>query len=343
MLWKAPMIAVGLAAFGCAQAVLAASNGSAIRPETAAVLRLQPNVRVVRPTGSSVVSDGRYALVWRQGVARSPGTITDEQTARQSSFTAPSGCSLDGTLDPLGGTWVLASCEPPDNAYALFDIRTRSWRKLFASHAVFGASRACASGSYDCSAVPVSVGAYWIEFYVNCVEHCYSPAYAFENIQTGAVQKAPRDWRVGGHTIPNLGSRTLAQTLCSPLAVPEGPNGLPGSFTFIGRFAISTYEINSGHGPPSADVFLRQCGSRTKVAIDPSVSPIAANNRVVLWNMSGTSRTHPGLLLPSLRDVSVTGPSPAERTVLSSKHLFFVGTNGKIWETTEQFPPLTRR
>jgi hypothetical protein len=331
-----------LATVACVCFVLAsASTGRALRraPSIPRVLHLHPPTRRLAAANSNVVSDGRYVLMSTPTVSGTRGTVIDEQTGQTTPLTTPPNCTILDGYSPLGGPWVLASCYPPFNSYALFDIPNRSWRTVYADAAVFAASPQCASN--NCSATPVAVGRYWIQYYVNCEEHCYAPSYAFESIQTGEVRTSPKGWVVGGHTIPNLESENLSVRLCSPLVVPRGTNGLPGTFTFFGRYAVSTGAVNGGLGPSTSPIFLQKCGSPQRTQIDPNNLALAANNRAVVWSVDGGSLPQQGVLLPSLRPFTVTAPSKSASPSLGRAHLFFETRAGEAWETRDVFPPIT--
>lgn len=300
------------------------------------VVRLHPAMRSLAAAGEAVAAGKRYVLVWRPNVTHGRGTVIDEVTGHRIPLVAPSNCTILDRFEPIGGRWVLATCSPPANSYALFDSTSRSWRRLFASDAVFAADPACAST--NCRASPIALGSRWIQFYVNCVEHCYSPTYVFQNIQTGTVEPGPRGWAVGGHTIPNLDSPQLAEKLCAPLRVPTGMYGLPGTFTFFGGYGISTNAVNSGVAPPSR-VFVQRCGSRARRQIDPDSLVLAANSHSVLWKVDTTGRMEKGLLLPSLRPFTLSGPAADGLPVLSRRHLFLETPSGAVWESRNTFPP----
>lgn len=340
-MWRsvhAAVAALALVVLGCSVAALAWPSPGVGAASASRVLHLRPRTRLLVAANGNVVSDGRYVLVSTPIASGNRGTVTDEQTGHKTPLATPSNCTILDRYSPIGGPWVLATCYRPHNTYALFDIPTRSWRTLYASLALFAASPPCAYN--NCSAVPVAVGSYWIQFYVNCVEHCYSPSYAFQRIQTGEVRTAPKGWVVGGHTIPDLGSPRLAEKLCSPLTVPKDEdNGLPGTFTFFGGYAISMGAVNSGIAPTTAPLYLEKCGSRKRIQVDPDTFVLAANDHTVLWNVLGTGRPAQGLLLPSLRPFTLTGPSKYDLPVLGSKHLFFETPSGRVWETRSAFPP----
>jgi hypothetical protein len=329
------ILALGGAAAFAAQR-RAASLSSTTRP-----IVLRPRLEVVASEDEFAVSDGRYTLVWNPTATGRVGTVTDERTGHRIPVALPANCSLPDRPDPLGGSSILAPCDPVANAYSLFNIRTHTWHPIYAdASALYQASQACAAGEDNCTVEPVAIGSDWIEFLVNCVEHCDSPGYGFQNISNGSVQTAVNGWRVGGHTIPNLNSSSLAEKLCAPLSVPHGPEGLPGTFIFAGRYGISTGEIGSGFAPASPALFLQRCGSRKRTWIDAAGLVLAANNRMVLWSDHGTDRQR-GLLLPSLRAVVTVAPSEFAFPVLSSKRLFFDTPTRKVWATREAFPPPT--
>jgi hypothetical protein len=294
------------------------------------------------------MADGRYTLLAQESL-RDGGTIIDESSGRTVRLIPPTGCDIAPVINPLGGPWALAGCGTLDEqSYELYDIASRSWRAFTPNIAGLEAGNpGCPpTAPAACTVAPVAIGAQWIEFRIswNDDPQAPPPTYAAQNIWNGKVRHIPAGSLTGGHTILNLNSPQLTQTLCRPVTGAANKSFLPGTATIEGSFVISTGVVNSGWAEPVQDghVYIQRCGSRRRVLIDPENFPLAANAHAVLWGSSPASATMTGLLLPSLRRFTVNAPSHEVFPTLADRALYFDNQNRAVWSTLSRFPP-TRR
>lgn len=142
--------------------------------------------------------------------------------------------------------------------------------------------------------LPDTVGSEWIEYDESSIR--LGDVFVFQNITTGQVRANP----VNARTVPDLNSPALAEHVCSPVRRPA-----KGTITPDGRFAIAT-------GPTGR--FLERCGTSLHLALD-SGPFMTISTRALFW-LAGPHGPIDGILLPSLRRVTITGP-PGDLIFLS--------------------------
>lgn len=309
-------------------------------------VRFHPRFRVVAGPNQLAMADGRYALIAQESF-RDGGTLIDQATGVATRFTPPPDCGIAPVINPLGGPWALAGCgKIYEDSYELYDVSAGTWRPLTPNVAALEAGNAgCSPNTSACSIAPVAVGAQWIEFSItwNNDPQAPPPTYGAQNISSGRVRHLPPQSLTSGNRVLDLNSPQLTQPLCRPVTVAPNKSFLPGTATIEGPFVISTGVVNSGWAQPvqNGHVYIQRCGSKRRLEIDPQNLPLAANAHAVLWDTSNTSATMTGLLLPSLRQFTVTAPSLDVFPTLADRTLYFDNQARAIWSTTSPFPPHT--
>lgn len=330
-------------------AVGSAGRATALRhrPKRPTTVVLHPKWHVVAPRGvEQVLVSGRYAYI---GGDAGSGALIDEQTGKRVTLAPPTGCYFDNANSaPLGGSWVVATCNPPPPGplFELYSIRSRTWTPFSPdTKQMFAFNAGCKGGDPQCGASYSAIGDRWIEFEITCGYHCGPTTFAFQNIRSGQVNDQPRDWKPGGTEIPDLNSPTLTRVLCRPLRLPAGftdpttSQTLPGTLVFYGQFAIAQ---QWSAGNLNLYTYLERCGSRLRRRIDPNGWPFTANTHLVVWMTAGPAGPHrplDGLFLPTLRRVRVTLPSIPSRVALSAKHIYVITSTGRLYQATAPAAP----
>jgi hypothetical protein len=316
-------------------------------PKRPATVVLHPKWHAVAPSGGVLVS-GRYVYI---GAATGSAVLIDEQTGKRVTLAPPTRCYFDGNAPALGGSWVVATCNPPPPGprylYELYSIANATWTPFTPDvKQMFAFNADCRTGDPQCSASYTAIGSQWIEFRITCGYHCGPTTFAFQNIQSGQIDDQPAEWRPGGTEVPDLSSPTLTRTLCKPLEVPAGftdpstQQTLPGTISFYGRFAVA--QVWSP-GNLNLDTYLELCGSRLRKSIDPNGWPLAANRHAVVWTTNGISSKVDGLFLPSLRRLVFRAPSQEVSGVVFSTSRLYVESQGRVWSTTRPRLPQNPR
>jgi hypothetical protein len=253
-------------------------------------------VKIVRPTfrrvavGGRALAAGDLVLITHTDSGQgngAGGTLIDQATGTRIRLSAPPGCDND----LFGGGYLLYACNAssPD-AFILHNAITATDTPLSPPGA------------------PVALGRDWVRVEHPVDQMEYSPTIVqFQNLRTGVVRADPE--RSGGHTIANLDTRGLTETLCEPIRIPPswdphfGP--IVGSLSLYGPIAISSSVANTN----ANYVFttrLQRCGSPATQIIDREGTSLVANRQVVLWQSAPDQLA--GFLLPSEQPIQVNLP-----------------------------------
>jgi hypothetical protein len=310
------------------------------KPKRPSALVLHPKWRVLAPSGvERVLVSGRYVFI---GKATGSGVVSDEQTGKRVVLTPPAGCDFDFSSAALGGSSVVATCNPPPPGprylYELYSIPNGTWTPFTPNVTqMFAFNAACETGNptvVGCSASYTAIGAHWIEFQITCGYHCGPTTFGFQNIETGQVDDQPPDWKPGGTEMPDLNSATLTRKLCKPLRVPRGfsdptaAGTMPGTIVLDGPFAVAQQWSTDNL---YLSTYLERCASGLRKSIDPNGWPIAANARAVIWMKGYSDPTLDGLFLRTLRRFTLTRPPTTSLAALSAKHLYAVTPDGRLY------------
>jgi len=308
--------------------------------------------RVAGSKNVEVLTSGRYAYIGGSGAVGSgtgSGVLIDELTGKRVNVAIPAGCFLDSNSSPIGGSWLVATCNvgQPAAPYELYSIPAGTWTPFTPNvKQMFAFNADCKTGDPQCGASVAAIANQWIEFLVTCGYHCGPTTFAFQNLQTGQVDDQPPDWKPGGTEIPNLNSPILTQHLCKPLKVPDGftdpttNQTLPGTISFYGRFVVAQ---QWSPGNLNIHTYLARCGSGLHKLIDPNDWPLAGNAHAIIWTLGFANPTPgrspqalpvQGLFLPTLRRFTITTPSAASVVALSAKHIYAAtpGPHGGVYE-----------
>jgi hypothetical protein len=292
-------------AVGAGRRLRGPGDGAGAQAEAPTTVVLHPKWHVVAPSGvEQVLVSGRYAYI---GGAAGSGVLIDEQTGRRVTLAPPTGCYFDANSAPLGGSWVVATCNPPPPGprylYEHYSIPTATWTPFIPGvQRMFAFNADCRSGDPQCGASYTAIGDQWIGFQITCGYHCGPTTFAFQNIQTGQVDDQPTDWRPGGTKIPDLNSPTGIQTLCDPLEVPVGLIDPLGHLVRVGtaRCRSSTHEL-----PPRLTIVEVARGRKARQRI-PATHPLVAS----------ATPSSPG---KCLRKCSVASESPNHQSPVRSR------------------------
>jgi hypothetical protein len=340
------------ARLGCVVAAvvlaLSCAPGASANPKPPEVLH--PHFRLVADDiaslaagGRAVVQDGgttelggRYVVL----VPKSPAAsyAIDEETGRQVTFVAPSGCS---SFDLVGGQALFAWCSavnPGPATFAVHDLGSDSYRTLTLSPQI---------QRYDspfCAALPAELGDYWVEFDETCDSEggsTFPHTYVFENTHTGAYSTLPA-WKPGGRIVPNLNAQQLRQTLCPGL---HAPVRAATALVVDGRFAIATTasSIDTEHDR----IYLERCGTRLhmRIRLEAEFSVVAASSHAIVWeaNNGGLLGQFSGVFLPSLRRFSFWFPHHLAvdqvAYALDARRLYVLDDSGRAWAAALQPRP----
>jgi hypothetical protein len=300
----------------------------------------RPTWHLLAPRALDVAVSGRYVYLGDTSRA----TVIDEQTGKRVALTPPAGCSFGDETSfssPLGGSWVVAACNPPSfgSGYELYSIPNRKWMPFSPDVKRMCALDAeCATGDPDCFTSYRAIGERWIEFLVTCGYHSYPSTAAFEQIQGGQVIAEPTGVTLGGNQILDLNSPALTQTLCNPLRTPTA-----GTFVPDGRFALDQeFQGNT---------YLERCGSSLHRPIgSPGGEWFTANSHAVVWSLQ--SNEIDGLFLPSLHRFKLRLPQSVaslckrlaadlciQGLALTSRTLYLLTYDDRVWTTSSPLQP----
>jgi hypothetical protein len=287
---------------------------------------------------AGLMSSGQYLFLWKLGrpgreggppLGARSGIVVDTASGVRTTLSFPSGCSPGA----MGGPWLAFGCSagagqrvPPAE---LYDLTSGRWQPLPVNPAIDFCTY-----EQRCTLSPAAIGTRWVEWSVSVAcEHC-APLAWFQDLSNGALDKF-KAWTGGGTVIPDLGSPSLAATLCKPLRVPppEFPSfqTVPNSLTFYGQFAVA------GATPvpnASAAHYFERCGSRRRHQI-PAPS-VVGSTRFIMWPKPPPFGKLEGVLLPGLRQF--VSPSPPRmgfpvQMALASPHLYLLDAAGQLWST----------
>jgi hypothetical protein len=301
-------------------AVLPSSALAGSGPARGDPLVLHPHFHLVASRVESAAAHGTYLFFTTYGAATGKtATLLDTRTGKRTTLSPPA-CDSAGTA-VFGGPWLALSCSATSGTVDLYDLATGAWRTV-ATGCQF--DRFIPGG---CSVV--GVGRDWIRFEFSCY-HC-TDTFQDQSLLTGGVRKDPEV--AGGTTIADLDSPSLTAKLCRPLRVPSSsaptPDGgtEPGALTWLGNFALATVQPGGGE---DATEHLEHCGTSLQRRL---AFGAIGNTKAVVWVAKSGGLA--GLLLPSLRPVSVkvpNGMSGVSGTVLLGQKMLYLGARAASGE-----------
>jgi hypothetical protein len=306
-------------------ATLVAVPAQAVGKRQQRVAVLHPSFRLVSGGSGSwyVFPSGRYVLLV-SGTSTTARVLVDDRTGVRVNPTKP-GCA---GFDIIGAPWVMGSCSPPNPqpgelaTFTLYQISTGTWQSLALNSSI---QQCDLMPNYSCGALPLAIGAHWIEFDETCSHSGCENRYVFQNVKTGEARTLP-DWRPGGTIIPDLDSPTLARKVCGPLRVPvDHPSGspfvdIPGPLKFYGSYAIAS---------ESSGNYLERCGSH----LHTKIGGFGANLHMAV-SQTG-AKQFSGVFLPSLRRLAFKLPTgisgPLHGGALDSRRLYVIDAHFRVW------------
>jgi hypothetical protein len=268
------------------------------------------------------------------------GKLIDQRTGKRVSLTPPPGCNFADP--PFGGSWLAAECLPlptgADYPFQLYSVPTGTWMPFNPDLTdLFALNPDCRAGDPRmCGANYLGIGDRWIEFQVAYGYHSGAIINTFEQIENGQVSAEPASVTPGGNQILDLGSPSLTRTLCEPLHVPV----LPGAIIPDGRFAIDKEAAAPDY---IQHAYLERCGSSLHETIGTDLSVFTADSRAVLWSAGAYPSELTGVLLPSLRRLTLRLPQQVaslckqrgavciEGLALTIHALYLIDWNGDVW------------
>ena len=296
---------------------------------------------------------GRYVFI-EEGTMDESGVLIDARTGTRVELTPPAGCNFsNGTFPSLGGSWIVAECSlmpgRPGDPLELYNIPARTWVPFnpdLTSLVALDPDCKPVAEPPDCSANYIAIGDRWIEFEVTRGYHRGVTTNAFEQIRSGQVSATPPGVTPGGNRILDLNSQSLTQTLCDPLRLPSAGTIIPDD-----GFAIEKEDNFNGSGYLGRKTFLERCGSSLHRSIGLIGSFFGANAHAVVWAPGVVSDEVDGLLLPSLRRLTLRLPGPVaslchqvgsvcvEGLALTSRTLYVSASNFQVWATGSPLRP----
>ncbi len=138
------------------------------------------------------------------------------------------------------------------------------------------------------------MGTNWIKYDEAAVH--LGDRWLFQNIVTGAVRNDPTN----AHTLPDLDSPLLTESVCAPLRVPSAPS--QNTLELEGRFAVLS---------TTSGVFLEHCATHLHELLTDAAPWATAAPWAIMW-VPRPTRPLDGIFLPSRRRFTVSRPPGAD-------------------------------
>jgi hypothetical protein len=307
MRWIVRALSVGIVVLACG--VIASSGTATAGSATPSAATIQLRFRQIPGyadghCGNALITVGDYALI---SLAPKPTEscasyflLINEQTGRRVTI---HGSGFEYVL-AFGPPWILFF---HNLRFQIYNIDTGKSRPLD-----------CTGACMPSSTIGYALGALWLELFVQQQGSCgdgvhYDCGPVTQSFYNLVTHKFRSRQTTTSRTILDLDSPSLLRRVCSPLRVPA-----TGTLSIFGTFAVETQPSGS---------LLERCGSHLQIPIGVGNEGVGgggmlASGDAVLWNLptpSGSlSGQLTGILLPSLRRISIALPGTTRRLIGAS-------------------------